>query len=89
VNAVLYMAAMGWHCRILPKDLPPHSIVQRYFYDWRDSGLWRTISNSLVLSARELEGRDESPTAAIIDGCRNQRAAPDGEIGRLSLVDRT
>lgn len=67
VNAVLYMAATGCQWRMLPKDLPPHSTVQRYFYDWRDSGLWRTISNSLVMSARELEGREASPTAGVID----------------------
>jgi hypothetical protein len=58
--------------------------VQRYFYDWRDSGLWRTISNSLVMSARELEGREASPSAGVIDRCRNGRARPDGEVGRLS-----
>jgi transposase len=39
VNAVLYMAATGCQWRMLPKDLPPHSTAQRYFYDWRDSGL--------------------------------------------------
>jgi transposase len=32
VNAVLYMAATGCQWRMLPKDLPPHSTVQRYFY---------------------------------------------------------
>ena len=52
---------------MLPKDLPPASTVQRYFYDWRDSGLWRTISNHLVMEARELEGREASPSAGIID----------------------
>jgi transposase len=67
VNAVLYMAATGCQWRMLPKDLPPHSTVQRYFYDWRDSGLWRTISNSLVMDARELEGREASPSAGVID----------------------
>ena len=50
-----------------PKDLPPASTVQRYFYDWRDRGLWRTISNHLVMEARALEGREASPTASIID----------------------
>jgi transposase len=88
VNAVLYMAATGCQWRMLPKDLPPHSTVQRYFYDWRDSGLWRTISNSLVMAARELEGREASPSAGVIDRCRNGRAAPDGEVGRLFQDDR-
>jgi transposase len=67
VNAVLYMAATGCQWRMLPKDLPPHLTVQRYFYDWRDSGLWRTISNSLVKAARELDGREASPSAGVTD----------------------
>src|SRR5688572_6359539 len=67
VNAILYMAATGCQWRMLPKDLPPPSTVQRYFYEWRDTGLWRTISNHLVMEARELEGREASPTAGILD----------------------
>ena len=67
VNAILYMASTGCQWRMLPKDLPPASTVQRYFYDWRDRGLWRTISNHLVMEARALEGREASPTAGIID----------------------
>ena len=49
VNAILYMASTGCQWRMLPKDLPPASTVQRYFYDWRDRGLWRTISNHLAV----------------------------------------
>lgn len=67
MNAILYMASAGCQWRMLPKDLPPPSTVQRYFYDWRDSGLWRTISNHLVMAGRELEGREASPTAGVID----------------------
>src|SRR3954463_14225709 len=50
---------------ILPDSvaqLPPRSTVQGYFYDdWRDSRLWETINQLLVMSARELEGREASP----------------------------
>ena len=51
----------------LPNDFPPPSTVQRYFYDWRDSGLLRTINHHLVMEARELEGREASPSAGVID----------------------
>lgn len=67
VNAILYMASTGCQWRMLPRDLPPPSTVQRYFYDWRDRGLWQGISNTLVMAARELEGREASPTAGVID----------------------
>ena len=81
VNAVLYMAATGCQWRMLPKDLPPHSTVQRYFYDWRDGGLWRTISNSLVMDARELEGREASPTAGVIDSQSVKTSESGGTCG--------
>jgi transposase len=67
VNAILYLASSGCQWRLLPKDFPPVSTVQRYFYDWRDGGLWREISNTLVQRAREQAGREASPTAGVID----------------------
>ena len=67
VNAILYLASTGCQWRMLPKDFPPVSTVQRYFYDWRDAGLWREISNTLVVRARDLAGREASPTAGVID----------------------
>ena len=67
MSAILYMATNGCQWRVPPKDLPPASTVQRYFYEWRDSGSWRMISNHLVMAARELEGREASPSAGIID----------------------
>jgi transposase len=51
----------------LPKDLPPYSTVQRYFYDWRDSGLLQTIRFALAMETREPEGREASPSAGAID----------------------
>lgn len=67
MNAILYMASTGCQWRMLPKDFPPVSTVQRYFYDWRDSGLWQTIRFSLAMETRELEGREAQPTAGVID----------------------
>jgi len=67
MNAILYMATTGCQWVQLPKDLPPYSTVQRYFYDWRDSGLLQIIRFHLVMETRELEGREASPTAGVID----------------------
>ncbi len=67
VDAILYMAAAGCQWAMIPKDFPPPSTVQRYFYDWHDSGLLATINHHLVVAARELEGRAASPTAGVID----------------------
>lgn len=67
MNAILYMASTGCQWAMLPRDFPPSSTVQRYFYDWRDSGLLRTLDRHLVAKARDLEGREASPSAGIID----------------------
>ena len=67
VNAILYIAASGCQWRMLPKDFPPRSTVQRYFYLWRDNGLWQTINHHLVMAERERQGREASPSAGVID----------------------
>jgi len=67
VNAILYMASAGCQWRMLPKDFPPFTTVQNYFYAWRDMGVLRAINNTLVMAAREQEGREASPSAGVID----------------------
>jgi len=47
---------------MLPPGLfPPPTTVQRWFYRWRDSGLWQTINHHLLLQAREIEVQEASP----------------------------
>ena len=67
MNAILYIGASGCQWRALPKDFPPCSTVQYYFYKWRGSGFWRTINDALVRRMRERQGRKPTPTAGIID----------------------
>jgi len=38
VDAILHIARSGCQWRLLPKDFPPFTTVQGYFYDWRDQG---------------------------------------------------
>jgi transposase len=67
MNAILYIGSTGCQWAMLPKDFPPYSTVQRYFYDWRDSGRLQTMRFMLAMETRELEGRDAQPTAGVID----------------------
>lgn len=67
VDAILYLVRSGCAWRLLPKDFPPPSTVQRYYYEWRDNGLWQKINHVLLMSLREAEGREASPSAGIID----------------------
>src|SRR5246500_3583987 len=67
LDAILYIARTGCQWRMLPKDFPPFTTVQGYFYDWRDDGLFEKINFELLLEAREAAGREASPSAGVID----------------------
>ena len=67
VNAILYMASTGCQWRQLPKDFPPYSTVQGYFYDWSRDGTFVAINHVLVMGSREKAGREASPSAGVID----------------------
>jgi transposase len=67
VDAIFYIAQTGCQWRLLPKDFPPYSTVQSYFYSWRDMRLWETINHAFVARVREASGREASPTAGVID----------------------
>jgi transposase len=68
VNAMLYVLRGGVPWRMLPPGIfPPYTTVQRYFYAWRDSGLFETINHYLLMAIRQAEGREASPSAGVID----------------------
>ncbi len=67
VNALLYLLTTGCQWRLLPREFPPFSTVQRFFYQWRNDGLWQTINHALVMRTRAAAGREASPTAGVID----------------------
>lgn len=67
VNAIFYLLRAGCPWRLIPREFPPRSTVQRYFYAWRDDGTWQTINHLLVMATREAEGREASPSAGVID----------------------
>jgi putative transposase len=67
VNAILFLLTSGCQWRALPKDFPPRSTVQYYFYLWRDQRLWRRINLMLVRRARQAVGRNLIPSAGVID----------------------
>jgi putative transposase len=67
MNAILYVLMTGCQWRALPKDFPPRSTVQYYFYLWRDQRIWLRINLALVRRGRQALGRNLVPTAGVID----------------------
>jgi transposase len=67
VEALLYLLRTASPWRLLPRDFPNRSTVQRYFYTWQAAGLWETINFLLLQQARERAEREASPSAGVID----------------------
>jgi putative transposase len=67
INAILYIASTGCQWRQLPKDFPPYSTVQGYFYAWSRGGIFASLNYTLVIASREAAGREANPTAGVID----------------------
>ena len=67
LNAVLYRLHNGcaWHA--LPHDFPPEGTVRDYFHRWRKDGTWERLNDVLRRQVRRAEGRDEEPSAGIVD----------------------
>jgi transposase len=67
INAILYLDRTGGQWRALPHDLPPWSTVWSYFRTWRNDGTWERIHTALREQTRCAQGRQSTPSAAIID----------------------
>jgi putative transposase len=67
VNGILYVLRSGCPWRLMPHDLPAWGTVYYYFRTWRIAGIWDTAMEALRKQMREKQGRDEEPSAAVID----------------------
>ena len=76
-NAICYVLATGCQWKALPKDLAAKSTAHHYFMLWDWDGTLECIHHMLYVATREREGREASPTAAIIDS-QSAKAAQKG-----------
>ena len=77
LNGIFYVLSTGCQWNALPKDLPPKSTAHYYFMLWEWDGTLERIHHALYVAVREQEGRNASPTAAIIDS-QSAKAAQKG-----------
>lgn len=84
LNAIFYVLSTGCQWRALPKEFPPKTTVWEYLDLWNWDGTLLRIHHALYVQAREREGREASPTVAIIDS----QSVKGAEKGGLTLTHR-
>ena len=67
IDGILYILRTGAGWRHLPHDCPPHQTVYEYDNAWRQDGSWTTIHTALRERVRQRDGRETTPSAAIVD----------------------
>ena len=69
LDGLFYVVRTGCQWRHLPPPpaFPPWPTVYGYFRAFLAAGAWESMRHHLVMMLREREGREASPTAAIID----------------------
>ena len=82
INGIMYILSTGCQWRAIPKDLPARSTLYDYFDLWSWDGTLERIHHALYVECREQDGREASPTAAIIDS-QSVKSAEKG--GRASI----
>ena len=100
LNGIFSMLRSGCAWRLLPHDYPAWSTVYDYFRKWRNEGLWERIVRTLRERLRVQDGRQATPSAAMIDsqsvkttecemGSRSITVVPCSTCGRgIDLIAR-
>lgn len=75
-NALRYVVKTGCPWRFLPNDFPPWTAVYQQARRWIDGGVFEQIAHDLRVILRFIEGRDDQPSAVILDG-RTLQSTPE------------
>lgn len=87
INAIFYLLRTGCSWRMLPQDFPKWQTVYTYFRDWKEAGTWQKANDVLRRKVRLQEGRDEEPSAGIMDS-QSTKTAEKGDLVVLMRVKR-
>ena len=69
LDGLFYVVRTGCQWRHLPPPpaFPPWRTIYGYMRAFADAGVWESIRHHLVVMLRERDGKEPSPSAAIID----------------------
>ncbi len=67
MDAIFYVTRGGVSWRMMPHDLPKWQTAYGYFRRFRRDGTWERMNDILRTEVRRAVGREDSPSAAIVD----------------------
>lgn len=89
VNALLYQLRTGCQWRMLPREYPPWASVYDHFRRWRRDSTLERIQDALREQVRQAEGRETSPSAAILDSQLVKTTGKRGDAGATTRGRRS
>lgn len=75
-NGLRWLARAGAPWRLLPHDLPPWHTVYQQTQRWLRAGVFETLVHDLRVLLRLAQGRNDQPSAAILDS-RTLQSTPE------------
>lgn len=75
-NGVRYVVRTGCPWRLMPHDLPPWEVVYQQSQRWIKAGVFEAMVHDLRAVMRLAKGKEEQPSAAILDA-RTMQSTPE------------